>query len=457
MHLKAGASQIDITPAMGIQIGGDIGRRRPTEEVRDPLHAHALMLEANGKKFCILMLDLLLVTKTWADKIRAGAAARCDIAPDAIMICATQTHSAPALGHFFVENEDDHELSDELRWLLGGDDAYHEFAAEKAVNAMEQANAKLEAVTVAAASAIEARVAFNRRFVMRDGSGQTHPKIGDPHIRHVEGPIDPEVGLVAFKNEQEQVVALLLHHTCHPVAGYPQRFISADWPGVWSDEMRDLCGEQCVSLVLNGCCGNIAPQDHLNKHHTDDYRGMGQMLTETASELIPTLDYSTPEIFDWKVLHLPLPWRDFDPQIFIKAQRLIEENPSPMWVDDEKTAVNWEWVYALSLLGLEKRMLRETAFDYEIHALRIGSLALVALPGEPFVEAQLQIKIESPTYPTYVAHMANHYAGYIPTATALMRGGYETNASNWSKLAPQALEMIVKATHELLDSLFENS
>jgi hypothetical protein len=71
-----------------------------------------------------------------------------------------------------------------------------------------------------------------------------------------------------------------------------------------------------------------------------------------------------------------------------------------------------------------------------------------------FVEGQLRLKIESPTYPTYVAHMSIIYGGYIPTTCALQRGGFETNPCNWSKLGPTALDDIVDNAGEMLREMF---
>jgi hypothetical protein len=51
--------------------------------------------------------------------------------------------------------------------------------------------------------------------------------------------------------------------------------------------------------------------------------------------------------------------------------------------------------------------------------------------------------------------MSNGYAGYVPTAEALKRGGYETDTSNGSQLAPEALDMICTASGELLNELYE--
>jgi len=53
--------------------------------------------------------------------------------------------------------------------------------------------------------------------------------------------------------------------------------------------------------------------------------------------------------------------------------------------------------------------------------------------------------------------MANRYAGYIPTPAALERGGYETRPGNWSKLPPEALNLIVDKSGEILRELFCSS
>jgi len=89
-----------------------------------------------------------------------------------------------------------------------------------------------------------------------------------------------------------------------------------------------------------------------------------------------------------------------------------------------------------------------------VQAVRIADTAVVAIPGEPFVEGQLRIKRESPARHTFVAHMCNGFAGYIPTREVLARGGYETRTANWSKLAPDALDQIARQAVELLRELF---
>lgn len=78
----------------------------------------------------------------------------------------------------------------------------------------------------------------------------------------------------------------------------------------------------------------------------------------------------------------------------------------------------------------------------------------MGLPGEPFVEGGLWIKLASPTYPTYMVHDVNQYVGYLPIQEAFERGGHEVGPSYWAKLVPKALDRVVEAATELLDELF---
>ncbi|MBU4200750.1 MAG: hypothetical protein KKE37_07750, partial [Verrucomicrobia bacterium] len=84
----------------------------------------------------------------------------------------------------------------------------------------------------------------------------------------------------------------------------------------------------------------------------------------------------------------------------------------------------------------------------------VGNLALVSWMGEPFVEAQLALKLKSPALYTFVAHLSNGYVGYVPTRLAFRHGGFETRTANWSKLQPGALEAIEKKSVTLLRKLF---
>jgi neutral ceramidase len=118
--------------------------------------------------------------------------------------------------------------------------------------------------------------------------------------------------------------------------------------------------------------------------------------------------------------------------------------------------VTWEWMDAAMIVSVELERRRSPNYEYEIQVLRLGEIALVGLPGEPFAAGQLAIKIGSPTWPTYVAHGTSDYAGYIAPRDAYARGGHEIRdtPAKWAKLAPGSLETLVEAAIATLKEVF---
>jgi len=450
--LRAGAAQADITPPMGTQIAGAISSRRPVQSVMDPLFAKALVLQLGERKVCLVSMDLLAITRQWVEEIRRHAA-HLGFGPDAVIVHVTQNHAAPAFGHFMVTDECGL-VPPEHDWLRGGDRNYNPIALEGAVQAIEAADAALEPVAMAFGAGIDGRVAFNRRFVMRDGRGEMFGGGDRENILYREGPADPEVGLVLLRACDGRNVAALLHHTCHPTHSFGGNTITAGWPGEWCSHMREHLGDTCVPLVINGCCGNVHHRDVLDPNFTESAERVGRLLAESTSRLLPDLQFGPVDALDLRTSHIDIPLRQVDPEDLAAARQSISEHPDPIWIGDGQAKVHTDWFYALSRIDLAGLVARRPVFDYEIQVLRIGDLAVAALIGEPFVEGQLDIKLRSPARRTFVAHMCNAYVGYLPTKEALARGGYETKTAHWSKLCPDALETVVDATVEMLAAAF---
>jgi hypothetical protein len=294
---------------------------------------------------------------------------------------------------------------------------------------------------------------------MRDGTVATHPNTGDPKILHVEGPSDPELGVVAIQSEGSEWIALLLNHSCHPVHGYPGRFVTAGWPGAWANRVREYLlgfapGSKAVPIVFNGFAGNIHHFNHLDPTHNDDYQHLGRILMEKTHHVLSRItEFSNTLPIGWISKTIEIPMRKMPDQDLADAREYLRKNPNPVWVEERFPRIGDPWVYSLSRISLHEQYERRSAVDAEVQVFRIGDLGLVAFPGEPFVEAQLQIKLESPFYPTYGIGGCNAYTGYIPTRKAFSAGGYETKVGNWSKLAPEALDTLTGAAIDSLRQL----
>jgi len=455
--LRAGAAQVDITPPLGTHLTGAVAQLRPAESVADPLFAKAVVFERNGRKLCLLALDVTIVNQPYTDQIRKAASDRFGLDPNAVMVHATQTHTAPTLGGFIFETFED--LPEDVRWIRGENPKYSALVVERSVEAIARAHDALQPVQIASGSCVEGRFAFNRRAIRQDGRAVMPPRgwLGTPaaeRIRYLEGPIDPELGVMAVRAGGGEFATLLLHYTCHPVHVFPKRIISADWPGAWSAALQKRYGPTCVPLVVNGCCGDVNPWDPWDPDYANDHQLMGRTLAETAVGLIDRLKFTDDAVLDWRIRHVPLPIREVEAKPLAAARRFIAEHPQPIWTGDDRTVVDRKWVQAALLVSVDELRRRDGAVDYEIQVLRIGDTAIVGLPGEPFAEGGLRIKMGSPTFPTFIAHCTTQYVGYLPTKRAFAHGGHEVNISSWSKLVPDALDIVVNGAVELLGQVF---
>ena len=464
--LLAGAALVDITPPYGTHLSGSaMGEHRPAQSFLDPLYAKALVVEADGRRICLVTLDVTIITGDYTERIRAGISAQIGVPPEAIMVHAIQTHSAPSLGYFMLDPDFPLVTTDETEFLRGGERRYGDQAAEGAIRAAVAAASSLQPVRLGVGRAVLDGLAWNRRGVRRDGTitmpkpqGRDRQPLGITDICYMEGPIDPEVGVLCLQDRDMRPVAMLLHYTCHPVNafGHAETYhaVSADWPGAWSQAMRETYGPGMVPLVVNGCCGNINPWPPYDPDCHPDHQRMGRALGEMSRRVLHSLTFRPEAALDWRVEHLALPYREIPAARRAEVETILGASPEPpRGADGEVDPV---WFRAASTRSAELAQRREPAFPYEIQVLRIGDTALVGLPGEPFVEGQLALKTQSPAAYTFVAHLVTHYVGYLPTREAYARGGHEANedVTYWAKLAPGCLETVVARARALLAEMY---
>ncbi len=456
--LLAGFAQVDITPPAGTHLAGNIDSHRPARLVWEPLFARAMVVECSGRRVCVLTLDVTLLAEPCTRRIRDAAAERFGLAPEAVMVHATQTHSAPALGRVMLDP--DFPLEDpEFEWVTGAEASYTELATARAIEAIGLACEALEPAAVGAGRCIEGRLAFNRRAVMRNGlvsmPGRTWAgPLGPTEIAYIEGPIDPEVGVLCFRRPSLQLAGIAASYACHPVHVFPRPVVSPDWPGALCNALRARHGEGCVPIAINGACGNINPWPPFDPDYVEDHRAMGETLAADVERALETVSFADEARIEWLVRKVALPLREVPAEELAWASDILDRQPAPVWADEEHTRVPTDWMVAASIYSVHLMRRRSPVLDYEVQVLRIGDSAIVGLPGEPFVEGGLQIKLASPASYTHIAHCTTQYVGYIPTSGAMARGGHEVNTRYWAKLAPEALELVVQEATGALADLF---
>jgi hypothetical protein len=124
--------------------------------------------------------------------------------------------------------------------------------------------------------------------------------------------------------------------------------------------------------------------------------------------------------WDWRIEQVQLPPRT-EKSFSAEESRRLLENPKEPKARRGNAAFQLAW-------------LKRRDQPIEISCLDFGHVAVVHLPGEPFIEYQLYAQEQRPNSPAQdafvcVAGYGDGGPGYIPTARAYAEGGYETTVA----------------------------
>ena len=114
----------------------------------------------------------------------------------------------------------------------------------------------------------------------------------------------------------------------------------------------------------------------------------------------------------------------------------------------------YEGMMLTTIVAEAARMVRlenaPDAFDMILSAVKIGPVAFVGIPGEPFSEIGKQIKATEGFEMIIPSCNTNGKEGYFPMQDSYDEGGYEAKSSNFKAGVG---EYIIKEAKELLESL----
>ncbi|HUW31914.1 MAG TPA: neutral/alkaline non-lysosomal ceramidase N-terminal domain-containing protein [Planctomycetota bacterium] len=419
--MRIGFAEIDITPPIGIsKIGWLIDIKSGC--VLDPLFARAAVFENAGSRIGFVQVDTLSIRRTQVAELRrridAEFGAEFGFPGANVMIAATHNHAGPAIADV-GEAKTDAE--------------YTKTFMDKCVRVFGSAIRAAQEAEVGVNHVFDFAVASNRRVLMRDGTARTHGTFDDPGALCLEGPIDPEVAVLAARRKSGELIGCLLNYACHPTHHGPGPGLSAGYPGVLAAEMkRRGCP---ITLFLNGACGNT---HHINPLGGDVSKEQaGQMLAADAQRAIEGMAFaSTAEIAAASTV-LDAPFRQATAEEIAGSIRGAQRFSDPGWYDRAMQDL---------LAEISVRKTRPA----EVQALRIGNTAWAAIPAEYFVEFGLRIKRAAHPRHALVVEAANGMIGYVPTREAFEHGGYETTFAPTSCMAPETGDLLADAAVALI-------
>ena len=397
---SAGTAKVEITPSeeSAVDLLGQPLR------LRDPLFARVLVLKDEKVSIAIVSVDLIVFS---SQKVIAEAKAKWGV--DHVILSATHTHAGmnprgllikpPAAPDWTRSGKAPAETVD---WPGLSADPWYAETETKIVAAIGKAmQNRFAARIVAGKGPFEsAYMAHNRRLV-RDGRVSA---LWENPDRRLTQPIDPTVGVIRVEDLSGKPRAFAVHYACHPVALMGAGVVSRDFPGAMVDYVEQELGDDCLAMYLQGAQGDLDPYDLHNLRGENRFniaRQAGISLAKGALRV---------------------------------AEELKGSGQSPKLQVKE------------SLLSIPHRSGNKTTDVGLLTVVINRDLALVAIPGEPFIQHQLDLTEKSPVANTFILGLAYHGQGtpfvvYIPTVQAVKEGGY--GATECSFLAADAGEKMV--------------
>ena len=423
--LKVGFSRIDITPELGIDIAGYYVKRI-ADGVLDRLCANAVAFECNGEKGVMIALDNLGIKQEILKKYREEIAKETGLCESGIFISCTHTHTAP----------------DAKAGTSSRVDEYIEFLSDRVVEVAKEALDDLKDAKMGYGKGVAPNIAFVRRFRMKDGSVKTNPGVDNPDIVAPIGDVDESVSVLRFDREGADTV-VLVSFGCHPDVVGGTKF-SADWPGfVRSTVEKTLDGTKCI--FFNGAQGDI---NHVNVHPRGGFlngmfndfddvsrgyehaRYMGRVVTGGVLQAFDKVEYVDVDSLKCvnKVISVPSnkPAADEMPE----ARRINE-----LHLAGRDSELPYSGMMLTTVVAAAARKVRlenaPDAFDMTLSGIKIGNIAIVGIPGEPFLGIGKGLK-ETEDYEMVIPVICtNGYEGYFPMKDSYYEGGYEAGTSNF--------------------------
>jgi hypothetical protein len=443
---RAGAFAADITPrrfpiSMNGQMHDQVARK-----AFDRLHARCLVLDDGTTRIAIAVCDSCMIPREIHDEAKRRASEATGIPVDRMLTAATHTHTAPAVAGVF-QTEPDAE--------------YVAFLTQAIADGITQAHKNLAPAHVGWGVGSDPSQVYSRRWLMKPGTAATnpfsgtsddlaqmHPGFQNPNAIRPTGPVDPQIGLLSVRTPEGRPIALLANYAMH-YAGYgiPPGHCSADYFGRFCAKLEEAIGRKdqgpaFVAILSNGPCAETHCFDYSRPKQEVTIETVSDSVAREALNAYRTIEHrpAAPIVMKESTLRLPLRLADEDELARARA----------VW--DKATAENRPLRDLGEIYARETVLLSQGPKEVELRlqALKVGELAVAAIPCEVYCETGLALRAVSPSRPMFTIELANGYNGYLTPPEQFPLGGYTAWRARSSCLDRQAEPKVRAAVAQLL-------
>lgn len=461
-QLSAGVARIDITPPPGIaHAGWGAQTHQRAAGIDLPLWATALALSDGDQTVVIIDIDLIYLWEPEVYDVQQAVVELTGLPASNVRLAYTHTHSGPVNGKSWTS------------WIKEGTEmvpSYDDSLSHRIAGVAWAALQNLKPARAAAGSG-NCAIGVNRRF--------QRPEDGAVVVgRNWEGPVDHEVKVVRIDTLAGEPLAAIVNYACHPITVGPDaQLVTPDYPGVVKRVVEQTTGATC--LFLQGATGNIGPVRGGARNGLAEYKRLGQILGHEAGKVwweielparqeryVRTLESGAPLAIyaDERVSEpeatlrvgtrpMPLPIKalpapeKLEADLSAHVERLNELRAGG-GSEEEIIQETMQAKRAKMRADIAQQLQGQTHRTFEAQLFAIGNeIALIGIPGEPFVEIGLQVKQNSPFKHTLFSGYSNVGWAYIPMPDAYPLGGYEVEITPFS---PDAAGVVVEQSLALL-------
>lgn len=454
-EFKVGLASVEITPPVGYPLSGYYRERKNTGAL-DPLHAKAMVFSQGDTRLAVITCDLLGISADLSRLVRDQIEAQTGIPVEQVLISGTHTHTGPD----YPKDLCNYILSQQGKTPAAKPTAYPAALVEAIAQSAIDANENQRPMQLSTGSGEETNVAFNRRFVMKDGEIKTWANFRNKNVVRSAGPIDPELDILMFRSPTGSPVGALSVYALHLDTTGGDK-CSSDFPAYLERMLKSELNPKFFSAFGAGTCGDI---NHANprvkERNRPDFIGsqLGKAFLAVEKDLQPVKPALA---FGQSVIQVPM-------QVYT-SEELAEARATIKRIQNNEKLPMIQKVKAFKIVYLDllQKGSPETLFQdvqrkptvglagtgktipLEIQVFQIGEdTAIVGLPGEVFVDLGLTIKRLSPYRQTIVIELSNsNDPVYIPTRLSFQGGGYEPMNS---VIQPGGGEEMVAETIRLL-------
>lgn len=406
--LRAGTARIDITPDNPVTLAGYASRTNVSRGVHDPLTARAVAFEHEGKRLVLVSTEICGFYGGTAAPMREAILSACQLKPSELFLCATHTHSAPAVT---ADPQKGHPNNVEYTQSLQG----------KLVEVVRDALGDLVPVRLSVGTGASP-VGVNRREPVRDKAGKPRIVLG----RNPSALTDREVQVLNLMPiDGNDPMGVIFAYATHSTSLGPRNYlVSGDVHGLAAQFIEKHLGGDTMVQPFAGASGDIDPW----------YRILPEFNTTNGWIPEPIL---LGTMLGQEVVHVS------------KAAQRSEKR------SETNTSIR-SLFKTIDLPGKSRGATQAASGGTDgtapltLTVGRIGEVAFVGLGGEVFNEIGRAIKAGSPFPLTFIFTHCNGAGGYLPARASYPDAGYEVQSSPF---APGADEQVIEQVMQMLRAI----